>query len=36
MAPELKRFGGHQVVTISREEIAERLANVCKEKASGG
>jgi hypothetical protein len=32
MVPELKRFGVRQVVTISREEIAECLADVCKRK----
>ena len=32
MVPELKRFGGRHVASISREEIAECLADVCKRK----
>jgi integrase len=32
MVPELKRFSGRQVASISREEIAECVADVCKRK----
>jgi integrase len=32
MVPELKRFGASQVAAISREEIAECVAEVCKRK----
>jgi hypothetical protein len=32
MVPELKRFGARQVAAISREEIAECVAEVCKRK----
>jgi integrase len=32
MVTELKRFSGRQVASISREEIAECLADVCKRK----
>lgn len=32
MVPELKRFDARQVATISREEIAECVAEVCKRK----
>jgi hypothetical protein len=32
MVPELKRFLGREVASISREEIAETIADVCRRK----
>jgi integrase len=36
MVPELKRFLGREVASISREEIAETIADVCRRKHPSG